>query len=77
MMHFISDPSLKRPGYVYHGNVGYPICNQPRVDWKHADGPLLHCSAGRLHWLTRCERLRLFYGLADIHDIDFERRKIA
>lgn len=73
-MHIISDPSLKRPGYVYSNGVGTPIDAQPKVNWKHVDGPLLYCSNGQLHWLTWRERFRLYWGLADLHDIDFERR---
>ena len=75
-MHFVSDDSLKRRGYIYneHG-VGYPIDSQPFINWKHIDGPLLYCSDGQLHWLTWRERFRLFFKFADIHDIDFEHRK--
>lgn len=73
-MHFISDPRLKRPGYVYRNGAGYPIGAEPHINWKHIDGPLLHCSDGQLHWLTWRERFRLFSCLADIHDIDFEHR---
>ena len=73
-MHIISDPSMKRPGYVYRGNVGFPIGTQPSINWKHVDGPLLYTSDGQLHWLTWRERFRLFWGWADIHDIDFEHR---
>lgn len=74
-MHFISDPRMKRPGYIYRGNVGYPVGTQPKINWKHIDGPLLYTSDGQLHWLTWRERLRLFFDLADIHDIDFEHRR--
>ena len=74
-MHIVSDDSMKRAGYIYnkHG-VGYPVGAQPHVNWNHIDGPLLYCSDGQLHWLTWRDRFRLFWGLADIHDIDFERR---
>lgn len=75
MTHIISDPSMKRSGYIYDANgVGTHISAQPRIVWKHIDGPLLYCSNGLLHWLTWRERMRLWLGLADIHDIDFERR---
>lgn len=73
-MHITSDKSTQRPGWVYSNGIGYPIGTQPYVNWKHIDGPLLYCSDGRLHWLTWRERLRLLLRLADIHDIDFERR---
>lgn len=78
-MHFISDPSLKRPGYIYQrapsGWVGHRADSQPHINWKHIDGPLLRTSDGQLHWLTWRERFRLFFGFADIHDIDFEHRR--
>jgi hypothetical protein len=77
-MHIISDPSMKRHGYIYRhaagGLVGVPMDSQPCINWKHIDGPLLYTSDGQLHWLTWRERLRLSFGFADIHDIDFERR---
>ena len=74
-MHIVSDDSMKRPGYVYKNGVGYPIDTQPHINWKHVDGPLLRTSDGQLHWLTWRERFRLFFGTADIHDIDFEHRR--
>ncbi|MGY4222711.1 hypothetical protein ACVMIH_000072 [Bradyrhizobium sp. USDA 4503] len=75
-MHITNDASLRRAGYVYDRNgVGTPLSAQPSINWKHVDGPLLYCSDGQLHWLTWSERIRLFFGLADIHDIDFERRR--
>lgn len=75
-MHVVSDPSLRRPGYIYdrHG-VGVPAAAQPFINWKHIDGPLLYRSDGQLHWLTWQERFRLYWGFADIHDIDFEHRR--
>jgi hypothetical protein len=52
-----------------------PANNEMVQGYRHIDGPLLYCSDGRLHWLTWRERFRLFWGLADIHDIDFEIRR--
>lgn len=73
-MHIISDNGLRRPGCIYRNGVGTPIRQPAEINWKHIDGPLLYCSDGQLHWLTWGERIRLFIGLADIHDIDFEQR---
>lgn len=73
-MHIVSNKSLQRPGHIYTNGVGVTIGTQPEINWKHIDGPLLYCSDGQLHWLTWRERARLFFGTADIHDIDFEYR---
>lgn len=73
-MHFVSDPSLQRPGYVYneHG-VGY-VPTQPTIVWKHIDGPLLYYSDGQLHWLTLWERFRCWLGLDNAETIQAKRR---
>lgn len=74
-MHIISDPSMKRDGYVYDSSgVGIHISSQPSINWKHIDGPLLYCSDGRPHWLTWLERIKLLLRLIDIHDLDFKIR---
>jgi hypothetical protein len=73
-IHITSDPSLRRPGYVYRDGMGSPMEAQPSINWNHIDGPLLYCSDGQLHWLTWRDRIRLHWKWADIHDIDFERR---
>lgn len=76
MIHVISDASLKRPGYIYErdgtaeGFVGYPAFQQPEINWKHIDGPLLYCSDNSLHWLTYRERIQMALGWVDIHDLD-------
>ncbi len=36
--------------------------DEPHINWRHVDGPLMSW-AGRLHWLTRTERLRMWLGL--------------
>lgn len=74
-MHFISDPSLKRAGYIYnqHG-VGYPADARPYVKWKHVDGPLLVYSDGQMHWLTLWERVRCWLGKDDAESIQAKRR---
>ena len=40
----------------------------PHVNWRHVDGPLMSW-AGRMHWLTRRERLKLWLGLDTIEGI--------
>ncbi|OAF05423.1 hypothetical protein AYJ54_00520 [Bradyrhizobium centrolobii] len=79
-MHIISDASLKRPGWVYRraqsgSFVGSYVFVEPRVNWKHVDGPLLYVSDGSLHWLTYWERIQLFFGWTDVHEIDFKCRR--
>jgi hypothetical protein len=76
-MHVISDKSMKRSGYTYQkspgGWIGYPTDFQPaRINWKHIDGPLMYLSNGQLHWLTLWERVQLFFGQVDIHDLDMK-----
>jgi hypothetical protein len=79
-MHIISDKSMKRPGYTYQrspgGFVGYPTDFQPaEINWKHVDGPLLYLSNGQLHWLTRWERIQLFFGRTDVHELDMKHQR--
>ncbi len=65
-MHFISDKSLQRPGYIYNSHgVGYPASSRPHIVWGHIDGPLLHARDGQLHWLTWNERIRCRLGWDD------------
>jgi hypothetical protein len=76
-MHICSNESLKRPGYTYRRSggewVGYVTDFRPAtINWKHIDGPLLHCTNGELHWLTWRERIRLFFGWTDIHELDIK-----
>lgn len=74
-MHIISDPSLRRPGYVYTENgIGYPETNRPGIVWNHIDGPLLYYRDGQLHWLTLWERLRCWLGLDDAFSLEAKRR---
>lgn len=45
-MHIVSDPSLRRPGYIYNSHgIGYPAASRPFIVWNHIDGPLLHARA--------------------------------
>jgi hypothetical protein len=44
----------------------------PRVNWKHIDGPLLTW-AGRLHWLALRERFALWFGATTIEAIAQKR----
>ena len=74
-MHIVSDKSMKRPGYTYQrsasGWVGYPTTFHPaKINWKHIDGPLMYLTNGQLHWLTWRERIQLFFGWIDIHELD-------
>lgn len=80
-MHLISDASMKRPGYTYQrtpggGFAGYPTTFQPAtINWKHIDGPLMHLTNGQLHWLTYRERIQLFFGWIDIHELDEKHQR--
>jgi hypothetical protein len=74
-IHFISDPSLQREEYVYENGVGYPKGIEPKVNWKHIDGPLLYTSDAGLHWLTYRERVKLWLGWTTIREIDRRRRR--
>lgn len=82
-MHLISDSSMKRPGYTYQrtpggGWAGYPTNFQPaKVNWKHIDGPLLYLTNGQLHWLTYWERIQLFFGRTDVHELDMKHQRRA
>lgn len=81
-MHIISDASMKRSGYTYQrsagGFVGYPTDFQPaEINWKHVDGPLLYLTNGQLHWLTRWERVQLFFEMTDIHELDMKHQRRA
>lgn len=83
-MHIVSDKSMKRAGYTYErsgdGWVGYQTNFRPaEINWKHVDGPLLYLTNGQLHWLTYWERIQLFFGWIDIHDLDIkcQRRRAA
>lgn len=74
-MHIVSDSRLMRDGYTYTplpkgGMVGYPDGQEPYVNWKHIDGPLLYTSNGRLHWLTLGERLWFALGIETLATLD-------
>jgi hypothetical protein len=73
-MHWISDSSRQRSGYVYRNNVGYPVAQAPEINWRHIDGPLLYYSDGQLHWLTFWERFRCWIGRDDAASIQARRR---
>lgn len=56
-------------------NVSVPndaITEGPHVQWTHIDGPLMTW-AGRMHWLTFGERLRLWLRLTTVEDLASER----
>lgn len=75
-MHFISDTSQQRVGYVYDkmGLVGRPKGSKPTVNWKHIDGPLLIMTDNTLHWLTLWERFQLYFGYITLEELDIKHR---
>jgi hypothetical protein len=76
MIHIISEDSLKRPGFVYDDDgVGYPIGNEPYINWSHIDGPLLFTSDCGLEWLSLWDRIKFRLGLCDIYDLDRKYRR--
>lgn len=50
--------------------ISYPQDSQPHIQWNHADGPVLFCKDGTVHWLTLLERLWLRAGLLSIEKLD-------
>lgn len=44
----------------------------PQVQWNHVDGPLMTW-AGRMHWLTWGERLRITLRLTSVEKLASER----
>lgn len=74
-MHFVSDKSLQRVGWVYNDRgIGWPETNRPEIVWNHIDGPLLHYRDGQLHWLTWVERFRCRMGWETAESIEAKRR---
>lgn len=74
-IHFASDKSLHRPGYIYDNQgVGYPANNRAWILWNHIDGPLLHFRNGELHWLTLRERFMCWLGRDNAATIEFKRK---
>lgn len=64
-----------RPNWSYHlldseTMIGFPIDNEPSINWKHVDGPMLICRDGTIHWLTIWERLQFRLGFIDIDYLD-------
>jgi len=43
---------------------------EPFINWKHIDGPLLICRDGHLHWLTLWERFQYHFGLTDLYALE-------
>ena len=35
----------------------------------------MYLTNGQFHWLTRWERIQLFFGWTDIHEIDMKRQR--
>ena len=48
----------------------YPDDSQAHIQWNHVDGPLLCCSDGTLHWLTKLECLWLRLGFTSMNQLD-------
>ena len=66
-----------RPNWSYYlldseTMIGFPIDNEPSINWKHVDGPLLICRDGSIHWLTLWERFQLWLGYIDIDHLDMK-----
>lgn len=75
-MHFVSDKSLQRSGWIYNDyGVGYPEAAETFIQWEHVDGPLMYLRNGQLHWLTWRERLGLWFGLTDVASIEMKYLK--
>jgi hypothetical protein len=71
---------MKRPGWTYTsapcGLIGHQQNFQPaEINWKHIDGPLLYMTNGQLHWLSYWERLQLFFGWTDVHELDLKHQR--
>ena len=45
------------------------------IQWGHVDGPLLVCSDGTPHWLSKIEQLWLKIGLTTIELLDSKYNK--
>lgn len=75
MIHLVSHPDLKRPGYHYlPTGVGFPYTARPEIDRGHIDGPVLRMRDGSLHWLTLWERITTLLGFDDAMTIEARRR---
>lgn len=44
--------------------------NAPHIKWNHVDGPVMHLSDCRMHWLTWPERIALRMGLTTAEKIN-------
>jgi len=43
---------------------------EAHINWTHIDGPLLVCSDGTLHWLTKIEKLWARLGFVSVTQLD-------
>ncbi len=43
---------------------------RPIINWYHVDGPLLTCSDGTPHWLTKAEMFHLKFGFTSIDKLN-------
>jgi hypothetical protein len=48
----------------------FSATSEPHINWHHADGPMLCCSDGSLHWLTLRERFGLWCGWLNIEHLN-------
>ncbi len=47
--------------------------NKPHIKWNHIDGPVMHLSDCRMHWLTWPERIALWLRLTTVERINRKR----
>ena len=61
--------SCKEQEYV--DRPQYPQPNpEPFIKWMHADGPLLVCSTGAIHWLSFLEIIMVFFKIKSVYDLN-------
>lgn len=53
MRDFIDEPN---------SNISWQRVEEPVFILDHIDGPVIHFSDGQMHWLTLCERWRVWRG---------------
>jgi hypothetical protein len=54
--------------------IGYPSSSRPRLTMKHIDGPFLTFRDGQMHWLTICERFRVWLKWDDALSLEQKLR---
>lgn len=78
----VEQPAVKDLGIKFcppsPSGISYPDTSRPNITPNHIDGPLLVMRDGRCHWLTRWERVLLFFGQTDaqtLEDFYWNRRQ--